>query len=92
MALVTVVLRPYLGGFAGGKGEVKIEGQTLSEVLRNLGEAYPRLGKQLLDPKGGVVNGVSVYVNEETAALPRDLGRSMAEGDNVRLLPMIGGG
>ena len=92
MARVSVVLRPYLMGFAGGQGEVSGIGETLGEVLKNLGDEHPSLGHHVLDPETGVSPGVRVFVNNVMVCFPGGLSSRVEEGDRVKLLLMIGGG
>ena len=92
MAKVTVVLRPYLMGFAGGRGEVSGMGETLGEVLKNLGDEYPSLGHHVLDLGHGVAPGVRVYVNNVMVDFPGGLSSPVEDGDRVKLLLVIGGG
>ena len=92
MAKVTVVLRPYLMGFAGGWGEVSGMGETLGEVLKNLGNEYSSLGQYVLDPEHGIAPGVRVYVNNVIVDFPGGLSSPVEDGDRVRLLLVIGGG
>ena len=92
MAKVTVVLRPYLMGYAGGRGEVSGEGETLGEVLKDLGAEYPSLGHHVLELEHGVAPGVRVYVNDVVVSFPGALSSPVKDGDRVRLLLAIGGG
>jgi len=92
MAKITVVLRPYLMGFAGGRGEVSGVGETLGEVLKNLGDEYPSLGHHVLDPEHGVAPGARVHVNNVVVSLPGGLSAPVKDGDRVKLLLVIGGG
>jgi molybdopterin converting factor small subunit len=92
MTQVKVILRPYLSGFAGGRGEVIGSGTTVGEVLRDLGDTYPVFECKVLDTDEGVVPGLSVYLNDRVLSPPKDLELTVAEGDCIRLLPVIGGG
>ena len=92
MANVTVVLRPYLMGFAGGQGEVSGMGETVGEVLKNLGDEYPSLAYHVLDPEHGVAPGTRVYVNTAAVRFPGGLSSPVKDGDRVRLLLVVGGG
>ena len=92
MANVTVVLRPYLMGFAGGRGEVSGVGETLGEVLKNLGAEFPSLGHHVLELEHGVALGVRVHVNDVVVSFPGALSTPVKDGDRVRLLLAIGGG
>ena len=92
LANVTIVLRPYLGGFAEGMGEVRCAGTTLAEVLAQLGERYPLLAQHVLNPEAGVHPAVAVYLNSYRLKLPKDLHRPLADGDLIRLIPLMGGG
>ena len=92
MAKVTVVLRPYLGGFAGGEGQIECAGATLAEVLAGLGERYPLLAQHVLALGGGVHPAIAVYYNSLRLKLPKELHQPLADGDVIRLIPLMGGG
>ncbi|MGQ0670777.1 MAG: MoaD/ThiS family protein [Actinomycetota bacterium] len=86
MAIVT--LRPPLRDLAGGQAEVRVEGGTLAEVIRDLERNYPRLAGWVLDEQGEIRRHVGVFVNGERARGEASVG----ERDRVHILPAISGG
>lgn len=82
------VLRPQ----AGGNTTVNAEGDTVGEVLTALVSAYPGLGPTILDDEGGVRKFVNLYVNDEDIRFLDQLDTSVAEGDEVAILPAVAGG
>jgi molybdopterin converting factor small subunit len=54
--------------------------------------AYPSLGRTLLDTKGQIVAGMTLYVNGREVSMPDGLKAMMADGDRILVLPVITGG
>ncbi len=60
--VVSVHLPPDLRMFAGGHAEITASGDTVGELLKALGHAYPALSGHLLSPAGDLVSGLAVYL------------------------------
>ncbi len=58
---VPTPLRPM----TGGKSEIEMEGNTIAQLIENLGAAHPGLKERLYDEKGEVRRFINIYVNEE---------------------------
>jgi sulfur-carrier protein len=86
MAVVT--LRSPLRDLAGGAAEVRVDGATVREALRELESACPPITGWILDEHGRIRRHVSVFVDgarrTEDAALGSD--------DVVHVLSAISGG
>jgi len=92
---VTVTLARALREFAGGADAVTVElgdgavdGATVGQVLRRLGEQHPAVGRRICDEQGKVRRHVNVFVNG-TKALDD---APVAPGDEVVVLPAVSGG
>jgi [CysO sulfur-carrier protein]-thiocarboxylate-dependent cysteine synthase len=88
-----VRIPPTLRGEVGGAREVAASGSTLAEVLSNLSERFPALGRQLLDSDGAeIAPFVNVYVDNEDVRTLQGLDTPVQEGSTVILLPAMAGG
>ena len=85
---VPTPLRPM----TGGKSEVEIEGQTVGQLIENLGAAHPGLKERLYDEKGEVRRFINIYVNEEDIRFLTGTDTPLKDGDEVSIIPAIAGG
>jgi cysteine synthase B len=82
---------PTLRSEAGGAREVEASGETIADVLRDLAERYPALGRQVLEDDD-VAPFVNVYVDNEDIKTQSGLETPVRENSTVILLPAIAGG
>lgn len=86
--MAVVRLRAPLSELAGGNRELRLEGATVTEVLRALEGAHPEIAGWILDEQGKIRRHVNVFVNRETGSEDTRL----APEDTVHVLPAISGG
>jgi cysteine synthase/molybdopterin converting factor small subunit len=82
---------PTLRSEAGGAREVEASGSTIADVLHDLAERYPALGRQVLED-GDVAPFVNVYVDSEDIKTQNGLETPVRENSTVILLPAMAGG
>ena len=82
------VLRPAVGG----QTTLEVPGTTIGEVLANLVAAHPTLEGQVLDAEGGLHRFLNIYVNDDDVRYTGGLDTSVADGDQVSILPAVAGG
>jgi MoaD family protein len=82
------VLRPAVSGMS----EVKVDGDTVGDVLRALADEHPETGDQLFSPAGDLNRYVNVYVNDEDVRVQDGLDTDVSDGDMVVILPAMAGG
>jgi MoaD family protein len=85
---IPTVLRPQVGG----NKEVELAGATVGEVVDALTAQYPSLKAQLLTAEGELNRFVNVYVNGQDVRYLDGLATTVADRDEVRLLPAMAGG
>jgi cysteine synthase B len=82
------MLRPEVGGAR----EVEASGETLRDVLDDLADRYPELGRQVLENGTGLATYVNVYVDNEDVRTLQGLDTPVSIGSTVILLPAMAGG
>jgi sulfur-carrier protein len=84
---IPTILRTYTGGEKAVSGE----GATLSEVIEHLESNHPGIKERLIEGED-LRRFVNVYVNDEDVRFTGGLGTSVADGDQVVVLPAVAGG
>ena len=74
-----------------GQAEVEVSGSTTGECINDLIRQFPAIEKELLDKDGRLLEYLSVFVNREIA-FPDELATPVNDGDDIHLIPLIGGG
>jgi cysteine synthase B len=87
----TVRIPPTLRTATGGAREVEATGDTVRDLLDDLGERFPSLRGQVLDG-GELAPFVNVYVEGEDVRTLDGLETEVADGSTVILLPAMAGG
>ncbi len=91
MAVVVRIPTP-LRKLTGNQNEVREEGGTIREILKNLELHYPGIGERLADESGELRRFINVYVNEEDIRFREGLDTPIKPGDEVSIIPAIAGG
>jgi molybdopterin synthase sulfur carrier subunit len=89
---VTVRIPPQLRTLTGGAGEVRLEGQTVGEVLSALEVAHPGFADRLFDESGSLRRFVNVFVGDEDVRFQKALDTEVADGQTVSIVPAVAGG
>ena len=89
---VKVKIPTQLRTAAGGESELQVEGGTVGEVLDALFERHGELRDRLSDDNGGLRRFVNVYVDGEDIRFADGLETTVADGDEVQILPAVAGG
>jgi molybdopterin synthase sulfur carrier subunit len=84
---IPTILRTYTDGEKAVTGA----GSTLFEVIENLESNHPGIKERLVED-GGLRRFVNVYVNDEDVRFTGGLDTSVADGDQVVVLPAVAGG
>ena len=89
--MTRVRVPPTLRAEVGGARELEADGATLGDLLRDLAERYPGLGRQVLE-NGELAPFVNAYVDSEDARTLQGLETPVRESSTVILLPAMAGG
>ena len=90
--MIRVRIPPMLRPEVGGAREVEASGETLRDVLDDLADRYPELGRQVLENGTGLATYVNVYVDNEDVRTLQGLDTPVSIGSTVILLPAMAGG
>jgi len=71
---------------------VTVEGDTISEILAELDQAYPGIRERICDTSGNIRRFVNIFVNGEDIRFLQEKNTPVKNGDEVSILPAIAGG
>jgi cysteine synthase/molybdopterin converting factor small subunit len=90
--MARVRIPPTLRDSVGGAREVEAAGSTLRDLLSDLAERFPTLGRQVLEDGSELAPFVNVYVDNEDVRTLEGLDTPLGENATVILLPAMAGG
>jgi len=88
---VTVKIPTQLRAATGGDAEVEVEGASVGEALDAVFELHAEL-KERITQDGDLRRFVNVYVSGEDIRFKDGLETTLADGDEVTILPAVAGG
>ncbi|MGH2839535.1 MAG: MoaD/ThiS family protein [Solirubrobacteraceae bacterium] len=86
--MAIVRLRGQLEKLAGGTSELRLDGETVADLLQALEGEYGALEGWVLDERGVLRPHINVFVNGEPAEPDTPAGAD----DRIEILPAISGG
>lgn len=89
---VTVSIPTALRQYAGGNATVSLESGPVAQILANLVEQHPQLGKQIYNEEGKLRSFVNVYVGDEDIRYLQGLDTPVPDGETISIIPAIAGG
>lgn len=89
---VKVLIPTPLRNLTNEQESVDAEGGTIGEVFADLERRHPGLNERLCDESGEIRRFVNVYVNQEDIRFMDGKNTSVADGDEVSIVPAIAGG
>ena len=84
---IPTILRSYTGGAKAVDGR----GATLSEVIESVEAGHPGIQERLVEG-ADLRRFINVYVNDEDIRFMDDLDTTVAEKDQISIIPAIAGG
>ena len=88
---ITVKIPAQLRGVTGGEAEVEVDGGTVGEALDAVFDQHEDLRARITED-GTLRRFVNVYVSGEDIRFQDGLDTTLADGDEVTILPAVAGG
>ena len=92
MATVNIRIPTPLRSFTGGVDQVRVQGDTVGEVMQALGQTHGGLTERILDSEGKLRNFVNLYLGSQNIRNLDGLSTSVSEGDVLSIVPAVAGG
>lgn len=92
MTSVTVRIPMPLRTFTGGADEVIVQGETVGEALRALGQAHGGLIPRILTPEGQIRSFVNIFLGEQNVSTLEGLNTRLTDGNVLSIIPAVAGG
>jgi len=89
---VKVTLARSLADAIGGEHTLQMEGSTVGEVLRDLGERHPPLARLLWRDGDALSPMLAVFRNRDDVRTLEGLATPVRPGDEVAVIPAAEGG
>ncbi len=89
---VAVRIPTQLRSLTDGSSEVKVEGDTVGEVLAALDRAHPGFKDRLFDDAGQLRRFVNVFVADEDVRFLKGVDTKVEPGTTVSIIPAVAGG
>lgn len=89
---VTVYIPTPFRRLTGNQTYIRAEGNTVGEVLEDLGQAYPSLRQMIFDERDEIPGHVNIYVNNTEIHTLQGKATPVADGDEMAVIPAIAGG
>ncbi len=89
---ITIQLPKVLAELAGGARELQAAGATLGEAVADVSSRFPALAPRLRDAQGNPYEFVVYYLNDEDVRLRGGFAVTVADGDEVIIVPAVAGG
>ena len=88
---VDIEISSIFARYTNNQVNLKAEGKTVGECLRDLARQYPDLKKVILDKNGDLVPSFDVFVNGEST-YPDTMTRPVTAGDKLHIVLLVYGG
>lgn len=90
--MATVLIPTPLRRFTANSSKITIEGQVVSEVIRNIVNTYPDIQKYLLESSGSVRQFINIFLDEEDIRSLNNEDTEVRENSVISIVPAIAGG
>jgi sulfur-carrier protein len=74
------------------QSEARTAGNTVGEVLENLGKNFPGIAPRVLDDQGAVRRYINIFHNDEDIRFLQQLATPVKDGDHITIVPAMAGG
>ena len=88
---IEIVIPAFLQPLTGGASLYDVDGKTLGECLNKLAEQFPALREKIYTGRKTLHKGINLFINGERTN-PKELTRSVADGDRIHIAYVTVGG
>jgi MoaD family protein len=93
VAKISFTVPGILANLTGGNRQIDLEASTVREALLHLVSKYgDEFERRVLEPTGEPKRLLNFYVNGKNIRFLSNLDTNLNDGDEVMLLPAVGGG
>ena len=91
---VVFVIPSQLGAFAGGRDEIRVNGNagSVSQALSLLWSECPAVRDRVMTERGDVRIHINIFVDGENIRYSGGLGAPVRDGAEIVILPAVSGG
>jgi molybdopterin synthase sulfur carrier subunit len=89
---VTISIPTALRQYADNNAGIAVASGPVGQLLANLVEQHPQLGKQLYNEQGQLRSFVNIYVGDEDIRYLQGVETLVPDGETVSIIPAIAGG
>lgn len=89
---VLVRVPTQLRNFTDGSDEVKADGTTVGEVIKDLERNHPGIGERIVDESGALRRFVNLYLDDEDVRFLKGIDTEIPEGARLSIIPAVAGG
>ena len=88
---IKIHIPSYMQSFTNNMKVVEINGSTVGECLSHLVKQFPGIKKWLFSKNDNLFENIIISVNGESA-YPEQLAKPVKDGDELKIVLIIGGG
>jgi molybdopterin converting factor small subunit len=88
---VDIEISSIFARYTDNQVNLKAEGKTVGECLRDLARQYPDFKKMIFDNNGNLLPSFDIFVNGESA-YPHTMTHPVTDGDKLHIVLLIHGG
>jgi len=88
---IKIDIPSYMKSSTDNRGVVELNGSTVGECLNHLVKQFPRMKKQLFSKDGNLFENIIISINGESA-YPEQLAKPVKDGDEIKIVLVVGGG
>ncbi len=93
MAKIRFTVPGVLASVTGGNRQIDMEASTVREAISHLVSKYgEEFERRVLEPTGQPKRLLNFYINGKNVRFLSNLDTTLKDGDEVMLLPAVGGG
>ena len=89
--MVRVELGARFTQLTGGEDSLQLQGRTIADLLGELEKRFPQMKGKVRD-ESGALRQVNIFVNGKNIRMLDGTKTPLQDGDEVSLIPTIGGG